>query len=38
MDKNPQKIKEIFNQIANHYDFNNNLISFGLHKYVRPQS
>lgn len=35
MDKNPQKIKDMFNQIAEKYDFNNNLISFGLHKFVK---
>ncbi|MBR1680877.1 ubiquinone/menaquinone biosynthesis methyltransferase [bacterium] len=35
MDKNPQKIKEMFNQIATKYDSNNNLISFGLHKTVK---
>lgn len=35
MDKSPQKIKEMFNQIAEKYDFNNNLISFGLHKLVK---
>lgn len=35
MNKNPQKIKEMFNQIAEKYDFNNNLISFGLHKFVK---
>ncbi len=38
MDKNPQKIKEMFNQIASKYDFNNNLISFGLHKYVKRKA
>ncbi len=35
MDKDPKKIKEMFNQIAKKYDFNNNLISFGLHKMVK---
>jgi len=35
MDKNPKKIKEMFNQIAQNYDVNNNLISFGLHKIIK---
>jgi len=35
MDKNPQKIKSMFNKIAKDYDKNNNIISFGLHKYVK---
>lgn len=35
MDKNPQKIKEMFNQIAEKYDYNNSLISFGLHKFIK---
>ncbi|MBR1943213.1 ubiquinone/menaquinone biosynthesis methyltransferase [bacterium] len=35
MDKNPEKIKQMFNEIANSYDFNNNVISFGLHKFVK---
>ncbi len=35
MNKNPQKIKEMFNSIAKDYDFNNNIISFGLHKTIK---
>jgi len=35
MDKNPEKIKQMFNDIAKSYDFNNNIISFGFHKYVK---
>lgn len=35
MNKNPQKIKEMFNSIAKDYDRNNNIISFGLHSYVK---
>ena len=38
MDKTPQKIKEMFNQIAKSYDCNNNIISFGLHKFVKKQA
>ena len=38
MDKTPQKIKEMFNQIAKNYDSNNNLISFGLHKSVKKKA
>lgn len=33
--KNPQKIKEMFNTIADSYDFNNNLISLGIHRVVK---
>lgn len=36
--KNPQKIKEMFNSIADRYDFNNNLISLGMHKLIKAQS
>ena len=35
MDKSPEKIQKMFNQIANDYDKNNNLISFGLHKFIK---
>lgn len=35
MNKNPEKIKEMFNSIAKSYDSNNDLISFGLHKKVK---
>lgn len=33
--KNPLKIKNMFNSIAEEYDFNNNLISLGLHNKVK---
>jgi len=35
MDKSPEKIKQMFNDIASVYDFNNMVISFGLHKLVK---
>lgn len=35
MNKNPEKIKEMFDNIADKYDFNNNIISFGFHKRVK---
>lgn len=38
LDKNPQKIKEMFDKIAERYDLNNNIISFGLHKYVKEKA
>lgn len=38
IDKNPVKIKNIFNEIAYSYDFMNNLISLGLHLYVKKQA
>jgi len=33
--KNPEKIRNMFNLIAEKYDFNNNLISLGLHGFVK---
>ncbi len=33
--KNPEEIKNLFNKIASKYDFNNNLISFGLHRFIK---
>lgn len=33
--KNPKTIQSMFNLIAEHYDFNNNLISLGLHKILK---
>ena len=33
--KNPQIIHDMFNQIAGKYDINNNLISLGMHKFVK---
>ncbi len=38
MNKNPQKIKEMFNQIAKVYDINNNLMSFGQHVRIKKQA
>lgn len=38
LNKNPQKIKEMFDKIAERYDLNNNIISFGLHKYVKEKA
>ena len=36
--KNPKKIQELFDVIAEKYDFNNNIISLGLHKTKKPES
>ena len=36
--KNPEKIRSMFNSIAAKYDFNNNLISLGMHKFVKYMS
>lgn len=33
--KNPNDIKNMFNEIASQYDKNNNFISLGLHKFVK---
>ena len=33
--KNPNDIKNMFNEIANYYDRNNNIISLGVHKFVK---
>lgn len=38
MDKTPEKIKEMFNNIASDYDRNNNIISFGLHKLIKKRT
>lgn len=38
MNKKPQKIKEMFNQIALVYDFNNNLMSFGQQVRIKKQA
>ncbi len=35
VDKNPEKIQKMFNKIANKYDFLNNVISFGAHKFIK---
>lgn len=37
LDKSSNVIKDMFNKIANHYDFLNTLISFGLHKIIKTQ-
>ena len=37
MDKSPDNIKKMFNDIASSYDFNNMVISFGLHKLVKKK-
>lgn len=37
MDKSPEKIKKMFNDIAPVYDFNNMVISFGLHKLIKSK-
>ena len=34
-DKNPEKIKSMFDQIAIYYDKVNNLISFGTHYLIK---
>lgn len=34
-DKNPEKIKNIFNEIAHYYDKVNNIISFGTHYIIK---
>ena len=33
--KNPNDIKNMFDEIANYYDRNNNIISLGVHKFVK---
>lgn len=38
LDKNPEKINKIFNEIALTYDYMNNVISFGLHNIVKRES
>ena len=35
---NQEEIKNIFNKIANYYDKVNNIISLGLHKYIKKDS
>lgn len=35
LDKSPQTIKQMFNTIAKHYDFMNNIISFGTHNFIK---
>ena len=36
--KNEVKIKELFNKIAINYDNNNNIISFGLHNFIKKNA
>jgi len=38
VDKNPEKIQLMFNSIAANYDKNNNVISLGLHKYIKNRA
>lgn len=38
MDKSSEKIKKMFNDIAEKYDRNNNIISFGLHKFIKKRA
>lgn len=38
MNKNPEKIKKMFDKISRVYDFNNNLMSFGQHIRVKKQA
>ena len=35
LDKSPEKIKKMFNDIAENYDFLNKVISWGTHKFVK---
>ena len=35
VDKNPEKIKTVFNEIAQYYDLMNNVISFGTHNIIK---
>ena len=35
LDKSPQKIQTMFNIISEKYDYINNLMSFGLHKFIK---
>ena len=36
--KSPETIQKMFNTIAKRYDFNNNLISLGMHKKIKELS
>ena len=38
LDKKPENIQKMFNKIAERYDFMNNVISLGMHKYVKYAS
>lgn len=38
MNKNPEKIKEMFDEIATVYDFNNAIMSFGQHKRIKEEA
>ena len=35
MEKTPKKIQHIFNKISQYYDFMNNIISLGTHKFIK---
>ena len=37
IDKNPEKIKNMFNEISEKYDLINNIMSFGLHKLIKKE-
>lgn len=37
-DKTPEKINKMFDNISSDYDFMNNLISFGFHKFVKERA
>ena len=38
IDKNPLKIKNMFDELSKIYDLNNDIISFGLHKIIKKQA
>lgn len=38
IDKNPEIIQNMFDEIAEKYDFNNNIISLGLHKKIKEKT
>ena len=38
INKNPEKIKKLFNEISSYYDNMNNIISFGLHKVIKTSA
>lgn len=35
INKNPEKIKNMFDEISSYYDFMNNVISFGMHYVIK---
>ena len=38
IDKNPQKIRKMFDKISPYYDRMNNIMSFGIHNFVKKKS